>query len=233
MTDLQFIDNITPQKWEKLSVIAKEVGLTPSAIRQAFKNHPEIKALHYKVLSKGVGRGNDAWVTREGMMLLTFRKPIFKGNQHIERFEELEEGAPTSKNPYLAQDQTALAMAEVMNDPFVKLRVQQIQIEKRQEATERKVDMLLEREGRFEEKLEITNRLLEYTTPLDITASQRKFLNERVRALAAHANLPFSSIWGSVHDYVGKRHVEDYIFEDYAVAIKHLKKTYAQCGIIW
>jgi hypothetical protein len=207
MNDVSAQSNV---EWLSLRKAAELKGVTSSAISHFLRLHPVIRDAHYKKMGK-VG-----YVTRDGLALLEFRKSTYRGNQHEKATDErmlLDVQAKT------AQDQTALMMAELMKDPIVVMRMEQMKISARLDNVEK--------------KLEIANRLLEDTTPLDLTASQRQFLNERIRALAIHCTVPFGIVWGWIHDQVGKRHVADYVFEDYAVAIKYLKKTYSYYNIPW
>lgn len=183
--------------------------MTVSAVSHSLKVHSAIKLKHFKKIGK---RG---YLTRDGATLLSFRKsPAGRRKESPVEFE-------LNEVPVKEQDIQAVAMAEFMNDPFIAMRINHLQLQKRQDASDRRIEAM-------EEKLGATSKLLEDVTPVDITASQRQFLNERVRNLAIKSGLPFSHVWGLVHDHVGKRPLEAYEFSDYPKAMKLVKKIYDQ-----
>ncbi len=203
MTDLPTQGN---SEWLSLKEAAKIRGVSSSAIGQQLRGHPLIREKHYKEI------GKTGYVSRDGLALLEFRKDAFRGNQHIEKPMLLDDAK-------VAQDKTALAMAEFMKDPIIIMRMEQMKLAEQ-------VNGLV----RFQEQFQ---PMLEDATPVDITASQRQFLNERVRNLAIKSALPFGTVWGWVHDHVGKRPLESYVFEDYPIAAKFLKKIYSQYRLDW
>lgn len=209
-------------EWLSLEEVAKQNGVTISAVSHSLSIHSAIKLAHFKRI------GRKGYLTKEGAALLKFRKSTAgKSKQSTVEFEL--NGTKAGE-----QDLMAMGMSELIkNDPFIQLRVGQLQIEERQNATEKRQAATDERLIQIEEQLQVASRILQDPTPLDLTASQRQFLNERIRALAIHANMPFNVVWSWVHDQVGKRHVETYIFEDYAVAIRYLKKVYENYNIVW
>lgn len=211
MNDLQPQGN---SDWLSLEEVATQNGVTISAVSHSLSIHSAIKLKHFKRI------GKKGYLTKEGAALLKFRKSMAGKTKKPSVEFELNEA------PVKEQDIIAVGMSELMNDPFIQMRMKQLQIEKVQAIQGQRIEAI-------EEKLQVTARLLEDTDPVDITTAQREFLNERVRNLSFKSGLPFGRIWGLVHDQVGKRPIETYTFQDYPVAIKFLKKVYAQNGLSW
>lgn len=211
MSDLQPQGN---SDWLSLEEVAMQNGVTISAVSHSLSIHSAIKLRHFKRI------GKKGYLTKEGAALLKFRKSM-AGKTRKPSVEFKLNEAPVNE-----QDVMAVGMSELMSDPFIQMRMKQLQIEKVQAIQGQRIEAI-------EEKLQVTTRLLEDTDPIDITTAQREFLNERVRNLSFKSGLPFGRIWGLVHDQVGKRPIETYTFQDYPVAIKFLKKVYAQNGLSW
>jgi len=57
------------------------------------------------------------------------------------------------------------------------------------------------------------------TANFPIRKGQKDILNERVRALAIRSQQPYHNIWNKLHEQVGRRSINEYVFEDYQLAI--------------
>lgn len=51
--------------------------------------------------------------------------------------------------------------------------------------------------------------------------------------ISKRTDIFYPQVWNMVHEMTGRRSVEDYIFEDYGVAIKYLKRVYEKNAIAW
>lgn len=192
-------------EWLSMKEAAALKGVTPSAISHALIKHPDIKAKYTREL---LGK---LYLSKEGYMVL------FNVQNQAQGGLNGNERALNDVSPI--KQQIAEFGVEAMKDPIIVMRLEQMRLAEQ-------VESLV----RFKEQFQ---PMLEDTTPIDITASQRQFLNERVRNLAIKSGLPFSHIWGLVHDKVGKRPLEAYAFEDYPVAIKFLKSVYEAHRLDW
>ncbi len=85
-----------------------------------------------------------------------------------------------------------------------------------------------------EKTKEIEDRLTEIEGgQKSITTGQRKYLNERVRSLAFELDAPFPKVWKAVHDCTGRHSIDEYLFEDYGVAMEYLKRVYKKNNFNW
>jgi hypothetical protein len=57
------------------------------------------------------------------------------------------------------------------------------------------------------------------TSKYPIRKGQREILNERVRGFSYNANVPFHKVWKKLHEQVGRKTLDNYVFEDYQLAL--------------
>ena len=202
---MQELSTEVKSEWLSMEEASSLKGVTKSALSHALNLRPEIKQRYTKRVGKKL------YITKEGYMVL------FNVQNQAQGGLKKNECALNDVSPI--KQQIAEFGVEAMKDPIIVMRLEQMRLAEQ-------VESLV----RFKEQFQ---PMLEDTTPIDITASQRQFLNERVRNLAIKSGLPFSHIWGLVHDKVGKRPLEAYAFEDYPVAIKFLKSVHEAHQLDW
>ena len=77
------------------------------------------------------------------------------------------------------------------------------------------------------------------TTKIPITEGQRKRLHERVNYfcfwMEEHRRIKIrqGQVYRKIHDMTGRKTTNDYVFEDYKIAIKVLKDWYKQFNVTW
>lgn len=74
-----------------------------------------------------------------------------------------------------------------------------------------------------------------YINPMTskMTPSQRSYLGSRVREYAFHMQAPYAEAWTMLHDFIGKRHVENYTMNDYCVAMGILRNKFKDAKLPW
>lgn len=124
----------------------------------------------------------------------------------------------------LAEKANQTIETENSQDPMIANLTAMIELRKSQLA-------MTERMDHFENKLAEVTEVL--TTPVDVTAGQRQFLNERVRKYCISHDLPFHIVWRQIHEHVGIPAVHLYKFKHYSAALKYIRKMYDETGLVW
>jgi len=99
-------------------------------------------------------------------------------------------------------------------------------------------------EKRSNERLDNVEKRLEeaatvLTKPVETTAGQRKFLNDRVRAYCVQmkktfdSDVPYHIVWGQIHNHVGVHGISNFKFPHLIAAEKYLQRMYEDSGLIW
>lgn len=154
-------------------------------------------------------------ITKQGLVVLaTLRNEKDKtvnDSRFVESKKEVAEKAIEASTPNLS--------AELLNDPFIQLRLKQLQQDKRMDT--------------FEQKLEEVKVLAVEAPPTDLVTSQREFLNDRLRYYCQQTEMSHSYIWKKLHAYMCKESINDYKFGDFKPAIRYLKELYKSSHLDW
>lgn len=66
-----------------------------------------------------------------------------------------------------------------------------------------------------------------------MTSGQRERLNERLRFFCSQTGVAHALVWRDLHDITGRRSINEYVFEDYKIALSRLREIYKLKNIKW
>lgn len=199
------------EKWLTIKEFAAKMNITPSAVSHWFRTKPEIKEKYTKPLNR------KSWLIKESLLT---EYVVVKGTQG--------NGEESSLIKFAKDKLVEIAKPMVIsfNDPVL-LQLEQLkQLRLSQLNQENRINNI-------EQELKEVKQLTLESPPEKMTNPQREFLNERVRYYATTSGLPHWKLWNDLHSAVGRQSINDYKFEDYKVAMKHLKNWYTLAKLEW
>lgn len=212
MTDQLSITDHQPEVILSLHEAAEYCLLTYSALIKWFNTHKDMKD---KYLHKQKHNGRMVFtVSPNSLHIMSLVKSGTRSNQHVQRGAELHF---TEQKQVVAENYNQ--MAELMKDPIIAFRIDQIKMQK---------DI-----NSIRQELDNVKQLTIDAPPVGVTDQQRAFFVDRVRNYARETEVPYNVVFTSIHRIVGKYHVEEYTFMDYKVGLRNLKAMYTQKGIDW
>lgn len=172
------------------------LGITYKAFTKLIRFNVDIKT---RYVSKKHYKGRRRYViTKKGLFVLANVKDSGKG---LKKRPQVDFSKSKQQLAERAIEATQFP-AELLNDPVIKLRMDQLKMESRITKLEQAV-------------IEPIQKYL--------TTEQREFMNERVRALSNKMNAPYGMIWSQLHRYMDKSNIDSYKFKDYKPAMKWIK----------
>jgi len=210
---------------EALDVIqaAQFMGVTSRTIYTLLKRYKEsIKEYIVLIPSKGTKYGK-LCITRPGLIVLANLKDSDRGNQH--RNSTMKPGINVQAKKNVAEIAIAAQTIpqELLNDPFIKLRLQQLQ----------DINQVRQEMQSLKTEIQEVKQLATETPPTDLITSQREFLNDRLRYFCIQTEMSPSYVWKKLHAYMCKESINDYKFGDFKPAIRYLKEMYKNARIEW
>lgn len=220
------MDKIMPKdKGELLDAIqaAQFMNVTPRTIYNLFKKYQE-SIKEYVTLTPSRGRKYGKFcITRPGLVVLANLKDSDRGNQH--RKSTVKPGFSLQAKKNIAEIAIAAQTIpqELLNDPFIKLRLQQLQ----------DINQVRQEVQNLKTEIQEVKQLAIEAPPTDLVTSQREFLNDRLRYFCIQTEMSPSYVWKKLHSYMCKESINDYKFGDFKPAIRYLKEMYRGNGIEW
>jgi hypothetical protein len=223
MNDLSTQVN-TQEEWFDAHQAAPFLKISFKQVRVLWKKyHIQLEKYLLTIPSRG-NTGTKTFINKEGLVVLTNIRDGFRGNQIIKESKGLV-SEPLQGKKKIAE--TAIAATqlsnELLNDPFIQLRLKQLQ-------QDHKIAIL-------EKKLEDTTIAL--TTPVETTAGERQFLNDRVKGYVKqmketyNTEIPYYNVWNQIHEHVGVHGIANFKFKHYMAAKKYLEQMFNDAGLIW
>lgn len=240
---MQSLSTEVNSEWLSYETAASQLGMTRQNLGRLLNLRPELKAKYVRKEKRLGDRKFIYYVERNGILALLALKDADRGNKNKSapgvQMSDRMKGLAVSKiaegqslkaadqmGQFILQQMAAMQETNrIMLEEIRAIRAErQLQAPSQSQLPAAELQELKELKGRVEEYFEPDRKL---------TDSQRKYLNERVRALAYQVKVPYGVVWGKVHDYTGKRPVDEYCMDDYETAIKFLKKQYLNNGLTW
>lgn len=238
MTDLSTLGN---GEWLSYETIAGQLGITTQSVGRFFNLRPDLKGKY--VRKQANGRKLVYHAHKDGILALVALKDADRGNKNKRapgaQISDQMKGLAVSKiaegQSLKAADQMGQFMLQQMASmqETNKLMLDEIRAMRADRQTQPGTQLQLPAAG-LQELNDLKGKVEEYFEPdRKLTDSQRTYLNERARALAARVGIHYGVVWNSVHDYTGKRPLDEYSMDDYEAAIKFLKKQYLNNHLTW
>ena len=240
MTDLSTLGN---GEWLSYEEAASQLGMTRQNLGRLFNLRPELK-MKYVRKEKRIGdRKFMYYVEKNGILAMMALKDADRGNknksapgvQMTNQFKKRAISKIAEVQSLKAADQMGQFMLQQMASmqETNKLMLDEIRAMRADRQTQPGTQLQLPAAG-LQELNDLKGKVEEYFEPdRKLTDSQRTYLNERARALAARVGIHYGVVWNSVHDYTGKRPLDEYSMDDYEAAIKFLKKQYLNNHLTW
>lgn len=240
MNDLQPLGNL---EWLSYEEAASQLGMTRQNLGRLFNLRPELKVKYVRKEKHIWDRKFIYYVEKNGILAMMALKDADRGNKNksapgVQISDQMKGLAVTKiaeSQSLKATDQMGQFMLQQMQSmqETNKLMLEEVRAMRAERLAPPATQLQLPA-AELQELKELKGRVEEYFEPdRKLTDSQRTYLNERVKALAIRAKIPFGLVWGRVHDYTGKRPIGEYTMDDYETAIKFLKKQYLNGGLTW
>lgn len=206
---------------------ANKMEISPRAFRYLLHEH---KNEIGEYITKAIVNGRKRKVIKEaGMIILKNDKDRFRGNQFIEKEAKLPILTAKKKIAERAIQVSNQSKTQVKSDIQVLLQVVQAMADNEKKQNER-FDNL---EKKFDQATQIL------TTPIETTAAQRKFLNDRVKGYVKQmedtysTKILYSYVWDQLHKHVGVHGIANFKFPHYIAAQKYLEQMFNDAGLLW
>jgi len=198
------------QRYYNAKEIAANLSTTVSAVNQTIRRYlNEIDKYIVKYKSKNDYRPV-RYVSEKGVAILMNLKKSSASNQFTKKDSYHEQNKQYKKH--------VVETAIEANDPKSNLQIEG----KLSTYVKALLEVTIKAEQNEErlKELEGDVALLKGdTSKYPIREGQRRILNERVRGFAINLKAPFNKVWSKLHQSVGRKSIDDYVFEDYTLAL--------------
>lgn len=211
-----FIGDYNPN-FISLNVAAENLGIRYNSLIKWLSDNKDIKDQYCQ---KMIIDGRRKWVlSKDGLLVIANMRETTKS----EITSQFRHGKKKMAEAMIVKRDEEQVFIQILQQSQALLQHAQAILQVRTQ-----IETVAEKNNELEERL---NEIESGTKKM--TTGQRKYLNERVRALALELDAPFPRIWNAVHDMTGRRSIDDYLFEDYGVAIQYLREVFKKKGIEW